>query len=105
MRYREDYARAGVPMLPVVRGVRETARQILLYSVLMVATTLLFGAVGRMGAIYLVAAVVLGAVFVARAVQLYRNPTEKAAIQLFRYSISYLTLLFVAMAADAILLG
>jgi protoheme IX farnesyltransferase len=105
MRYRDDYARAGVPMLPVVRGVRETARQILLYSVLMVATTLLFGPIGRMGAIYLVAAVALGAVFVARAVQLYRSPTEKAAIQLFRYSISYLTLLFVAMAADAILLG
>ena len=105
MRYREDYARAGVPMLPVVRGLRETARQILLYSVLMVAVTLLFGPVGGMGGIYLVAALVLGGLFVVRAVRLYRDPTEDAAMRLFRYSITYLGLLFTAMAADAILLG
>ena len=105
MRYREDYARAGVPMLPVVRGLRETARQILLYSVLMVAVTLLFGPVGGMGGIYLVAALVLGGLFVVQAVRLYRDPTEDAAMRLFRYSITYLGLLFTAMAADAILLG
>ncbi len=105
LRYREDYARAGVPMLPVVRGVHETARQILLYTILMVAVTLLFGPVGQMGAIYLVTALVLGTVFITRAVQLLLAPSERAAMRLFRYSITYLALLFTAMAADAILLS
>jgi protoheme IX farnesyltransferase len=105
LRYREDYAQAGVPMLPVVRGVRETARQILLYTILMVAVTLLFGPVGGMGAIYLAAALVLGGLFVVHAVRLLRAPEEQAAMKLFRYSITYLGLLFTAMAADAILLG
>jgi heme o synthase len=105
LRYHEDYAQAGVPMLPVVRGVRETARQILLYTILMVAVTLLFGPVGGMGAIYLAAALVLGGLFVVHAVRLLRAPEEQAAMKLFRYSITYLGLLFTAMAADAILLG
>ncbi|MGH8907236.1 MAG: heme o synthase [Egibacteraceae bacterium] len=105
LRYREDYARAGVPMLPVVRGVHETARQILLYTLLMVAVTLLFGPVGGMGVIYLVAALALGGVFVLHAVRLLRVPSEQAAMRLFHYSITYLALLFAAMAADAILLG
>jgi heme o synthase len=105
LRYREDYAQAGVPMLPVVRGIRETSRQILLYTILMVAVTLLFGPVGGMSAIYLTAALVLGGLFVFHAVRLLRAPEEQAAMRLFRYSITYLGLLFAAMAADAILLG
>jgi protoheme IX farnesyltransferase len=105
LRYREDYARAGVPMLPVVRGVHETARHILLYTVLLVAVTLLFGPIGGMGAIYLVVALWLGGLFVFHAVRLLRAPSEAAAMRLFRFSITYLGLLFIAMAADAILLG
>lgn len=105
LNYREDYARAGVPMLPVVAGTQETARQILLYSIMLVAVTLMFGALGNMGAIYLAASLVLGAVFVGYAVQLFRNYREETAMRLFRYSITYLGLLFTAMAVDALLLG
>jgi len=99
--YREDYARAGIPMLPAVRGVTETARQILLYSVVLVAITLAFGPVGGLGALYLSAALVLGAVFIGYAVRLVADSTERLAMQMFRYSISYLGLLFAAMAVDA----
>jgi heme o synthase len=105
LRYREDYARAGVPMLPVIRGVHETARLILLYSVLLVTMTLLFGPVGRMGALYIVTAVVLGGIFIAHAVRLFRDPKEQLAMRLFHYSITYLGLLFTTMAVDAILVG
>ena len=105
LKYRDDYARAGVPMLPVVGGPGETARQILLYAIMMVAVTLMFGPIGGMGAIYLVAALVLGGVFLLLALRLYRAPTEAHAMRLFRYSITYLGLLFAAMAVDAIVLG
>ena len=105
LRYREDYARAGVPMLPVVAGAAETARQILLYSVLLVAVTLMFGPIGQMGSIYFVAAVVLGAVFIGYAVALVRDHSEQVAMRLFRYSITYLGLLFTAMAVDAVVIG
>jgi heme o synthase len=71
----------------------------------MVAVSLVFGALGGMGLIYLVAAVGLGAVFLAYAVRLLRTSSEKVAMQLFRYSISYLGLLFAAMAVDAVVLG
>ena len=103
LKCRDDYARAGVPMLPVVRGPQETARQILLYAVVMVAVTLMFGALAGMGTLYLVAALALGGVFLLLALQLRRDPGEQQAMRLFRYSITYLGLLFVAMAADAII--
>ena len=107
LRIRKDYAAAGVPMLPVVRGIPETTRQIALYTVLMVAISLILWAVARMGAIYLGAAIVLGAVFLWQAYGLWRRgASEEAstagAIRLYRYSISYLTLLFVAVAIDAL---
>jgi len=102
-KYREDYARAGVPMLPVVRGAVETARHILAYSVLLVGVTLVFGAVGGMGVLYLSAALLLGGIFLAHAVRLLRDQSERVAMGLFRYSISYLGLLFTAMAVDAAL--
>ena len=105
LKYRDDYARAGVPMLPVVRGVAETARQILLYSIALVVITLAFGPIGGMGALYLTAAIVLGAVLIYMAWQLVRSATEDAAMRLFRYSITYLGLLFTAMAVDAVLSG
>jgi heme o synthase len=110
MRYRDDYAAAGVPMLPVVRGVPETARQIGLYSILLVAISLVFFAVARMGIVYLAAAVILGALFLAQAFRLWRqasSPERSLAqsIRLYRYSITYLTLLFLAVAVDALVIG
>jgi protoheme IX farnesyltransferase len=94
-------------MLPVVRGIAETSRQILLYTVLLVAISLVLFAVGRMGWIYLGAAIVLGAVFLRQAVALWRTGSAEeastaGAIRLYRYSISYLSLLFLAVAVDAV---
>ena len=100
VKYRDDYAAAEVPMLPVVRSLATTARQIVLYTLLLWATSLLFGSVAGMGAIYLATATVLGAVFLAKAVQLQRSESPQHAIRLFGYSITYLTLLFAAMAVD-----
>jgi protoheme IX farnesyltransferase len=104
LRYRSDYAAASVPMLPVVRGEVETARQIVLYTMLLVAVSLLLFPAARMGLIYLVAAVLLGAGFVWYALRVLRDSSDGlAAIRLFRFSISYLTLLFAAVAADSLL--
>jgi len=103
LRYRSDYAAANVPMLPVVRGEAETARQIVVYTIVLVAVSLLLLPVAGMGAIYLVAAVVLGALYLWGAVRLRSQASDgAAAIRLFRYSISYLTLLFAAVAVDAL---
>ena len=104
LRYKGDYASAGVPMMPVVRGDAETARQITLYSLLMVAVSLLLFPAAGMGPIYLVAAIALGAAFLWYALRVQRHLTDGgAAIGLFRFSISYLTLLFVAIAADSLI--
>jgi protoheme IX farnesyltransferase len=104
LRYRGDYAAASVPMLPVVRGEAETARQIVIYTILLVVVSLLLFPAARMGLIYLVAAVVLGAGFVWYALRVMRDLSNgRAAINLFRFSISYLTLLFAAVAADSLL--
>jgi len=107
LRIRKDYEAARVPMLPVVKGVPETARQIGLYTVLLVAISLVFFAVGRMGVVYLVAAVALGAVFLWRAYGLWRQSASPEgsltqSIRLYRYSISYLTILFAAVALDTV---
>jgi protoheme IX farnesyltransferase len=104
LRYRGDYAAARVPMLPVVRGEAETARQIVLYTIALIAVSLLLLPAAGMGWIYLVAAVVLGGSFLLQALRLRADAGNgRAAISLFRYSISYLTLLFAAIAADAML--
>ena len=104
LRYRGDYAAARVPMLPVVRGEAETARQIVLYTIALVAVSLLLFPAAGMGWIYLAAAVVLGVAFLWRALRLRADAGDgRAAIGLFRYSISYLTLLFAAVAVDALL--
>ena len=105
IKYRDDYSRAEVPMLPSVVSLARTARQILVYTVGLWALTLLFAPVGDMGAIYLSAAVVLGAIFVGRAVGLMRTLTEKAAGGVFKWSLTYVMLLFAAMAADVLVLG
>jgi protoheme IX farnesyltransferase len=99
---KRNYAAAKVPMLPVVRGDRETTRQILLYSAALVAVTLAPVTVGLFGVVYLVAAAVLGGVFVYFARQLHERATPKRAAMLFHYSLLYLALLFAAIAADAV---
>ncbi len=102
MKYSDDYAAAKVPMMPVVYGVKETTRHILLYSFLLFAMCLALFSVARMGLIYLGAAVALNALFITMAVKLYRDPNTKRAWGLFRFSILYLALLFAAIAADVL---
>ncbi len=99
---KDAYANAGVPMLPVVRGERETTRQIVLYTIVLVAFTLVVGF--WLGPIYTVAAAVLGGAFLVLAWQLRRDTTPRRAAVLFHYSLAYLALLFVAAAANPVLL-
>jgi protoheme IX farnesyltransferase len=99
---KRDYAAAGIPMLPVVRGERETVRQILLYSVVLVAVTVVPFAWGTLGLVYLVAALALGGGFVWLALRLARRTTPRRAALLFHSSLLYLALLFVAAALDPI---
>jgi len=97
---KRNYAEAGIPMLPVVRGERETVKQILLYSFVMVAVTAVPFLWGTLGLAYLVAALVLGAGFIWLAVQLARHTTPRQASLLFHSSLLYLALVFVAAAVD-----
>jgi protoheme IX farnesyltransferase len=99
---RDDYARAGIPMLPVTHGEEETRRQILLYTLVLVASTMVVAPLAGLGLVYTASAGVLGAAFVAGAVRLYRRPGTPAAQALFRYSILYLFLLYLMMTLDAI---
>jgi len=89
-------------MLPVVRGDRETARQIVLYSVVLVAITLVPFALREVGLVYVVSALALGGAFLWLAVALQRDTNRRRAGLLFHYSLLYLALLFVAMAVDAV---
>jgi protoheme IX farnesyltransferase len=100
---RRDYEAARIPMLPVVRGVRETTRQIVLYALVLVAVTVVPVVWGPLGLAYLVAALALGAAFVWLAVLLRREATPRRAALLFHYSLLYLALLYVAMALDPLL--
>jgi protoheme IX farnesyltransferase len=100
---KEHYANARVPMLPVVRGDRETARQIVLYSGLLVVGTLVPVAFGIFGLAYGVAAGALGALLLWWSYRLWRDTSRPAAVRLFHYSMLYLALLFVAMAIDVTL--
>jgi protoheme IX farnesyltransferase len=97
---KENYANARVPMLPVVRGDRETARQIVLYSLALVAVTLTPWAWGSAGLGYVAAALALGGAFVWLAERLRRDTTPRRAMLLFHYSLLYLALLFAALALD-----
>lgn len=102
IKYKEDYRAAGVPMLPVTRGVKGTAKAILAYTAQLVAVTILLVPVAKMGVIYLIAALSLGGLFVAKAIQLLRDETVESAMKLFTYSITYLFVLFVAIAIDVL---
>jgi protoheme IX farnesyltransferase len=103
IRYRDDYAKADVPMLPVVASLHTTALRILLYTLLLWALTVLFAPVAGMGNLYLGAALVLGAVFTWYAARLLRDSTPQVAMRMFTWSISYITLLFGAMAVDQLI--
>ncbi len=119
IRYRDDYAAADVPMLPVVESLRRTSGRILAYTLLLWALTVLFSPVAGMGHLYLGSAIVLGAVFTWYAVRLVRMPdpgvglavsggaaeleVRAVAMRLFTWSITYITLLFGAMAIDQLL--
>jgi heme o synthase len=98
---KDEYAKVGVPMLPVVRGEAETRRQILLYSVLLYAVTQLPFCAGGFGAIYLVASLLLGGAFIGGAVMLQRRADRRSALKLYLFSLLYLALLFCAMVIDA----
>ncbi|HZO61062.1 MAG TPA: heme o synthase [Solirubrobacterales bacterium] len=100
---KDEYARTGIPMLPVVDGEPETRRQILLYGWLLLAITALPLAGGLFGAVYGVSAAVLGAVFLGLCIRLYRRADRRSAALLFHYSLLYLALLFCAMAVDRVL--
>ena len=100
IKYREDYKAADVPMLPAVRPLRTVAIQILAYTLVLWALSLAFAPIADMGDVYKAAALVLGGVFTWLAIRLMRTPTPKVAMRLFSYSITYVTLLFGAMAVD-----
>jgi protoheme IX farnesyltransferase len=97
---KDEYARVGVPMLPVVRGERETRKQILLYAVLLWAVTQLPFCAGGLGTIYLVSSLVLGGLLIGGAVLLYRRADRRSALRLYLFSLLYLALLFGAMVLD-----
>jgi len=99
-KYKDDYEAAHVPMMPVVATFRRTAIEILVYTVIMVGCTLLLAPVAHLGLLYVVSAALLGAGFIALAIRLWVLATPKASMQLFSYSITYLTLLFCIMAVD-----
>lgn len=100
---RDDFARASLPMLPVTHGLQYTCRHILLYTVLLSVATLLPVGIGMSGGLYLAAALVLDAGFLAYALRLVRQYDDAVARKAFRYSIVYLTLLFTALIADRLL--
>jgi protoheme IX farnesyltransferase len=97
---KDEYAKVGVPMMPVVRGEHETRRQILLYTLLLYAISQLPFCAGAFGVTYLFASIPLGLAFIGGAVWLYRRPSRRTALRLYLFSLAYLALLFGAMVAD-----
>ena len=102
---KEEYARVGVPMMPVVHGEKETRRQIVLYTLLLTFLTLLPFVFGFFGVLYAVVAAGLGAAFITLAIRLQREADRASALRTYLFSLSYLAILFVAMVADAQLLN
>jgi protoheme IX farnesyltransferase len=98
---KDEYAKAGIPMLPVVRGEEETRRQILLYTVLLYAVTQLPFCAGGLGVAYLIPSMLLGAAFVYFAVRLLRSRERRWALRTYLFSLAYLALLFLSIAIAA----
>jgi len=101
---RTEYARAGIPMLPVVHGEAETKWQILLYTLLLIALTVVLTPLGFAGPVYLALALLLGGIFLRDAYQLFREPGTTSAWKLYKYSLLYLALLFGAMIVDHVVM-
>jgi protoheme IX farnesyltransferase len=99
----KDYARANVPMLPVVMGERETKKQILLYSLMLLAVTLILFAMRAMGYFYLVCAVILGGILIYMSIRLLLDQTRKWARTIFWYSNCYLAIIFAVMVLDRVI--
>ena len=100
IRHADDYRAANVPMLPSVVSAEETTRHMLGYTVALTAVTVGLGPVAGLGLIYMVAAVLLGVGFIVATIDLGRRPTQSRSMRLFAFSITYVTVLFVAMAVD-----
>ena len=103
MKYKDDYSAADVPMLPSVASFKNTATQMVAYTVVLLAVSVAFGPIADMGWLYNISAAVLGIIFLGMAIELRRSNSEAKAMRLFSYSISYITLLFGAMALDQLL--
>jgi heme o synthase len=99
---RKDYERAGVPMLPVIRGEAETRKQVLIYTIELVAVTFLLPIFKYTGAVYLVSAAVLGGLLLYFAWRVYKVEGNKVAWTMYRYSSMYLMFLFLALVVDAL---
>jgi protoheme IX farnesyltransferase len=102
IKHADDYRAANVPMLPTVVPMDETIRSMYLYTVALVATSLVLAPVGDLGPIYWLSAIILGAGFLAGVEILRRRPTEAVSMRLFSFSISYITLLFAAITTDVL---
>ena len=100
IRYKDDYSNAEVPMLPVIEGTKVTGYRMVLYAFQVWAASLIFVPVADMGVVYLITAIVMGAIFTLFSFQVMTNPTKKSAMRLFGFSISYITILFSLMAVD-----
>ncbi len=103
IKYRDDYSAASVPMLPSVRSLEVTANRIIRYTIIQVALTVVFGPVAGMGLLYLMSAIVLGVVFTAYTFVVRKELTERSAMRLFSFSITYITLLFGAITLDVVI--
>lgn len=100
IRHADEYKAAGVPMMPSVATMKQTVRQMFVYTVLLTATTLVLGPIANLGLTYMISAVVLGLGFIASTIDLGRNPSASRAMRVFGFSITYVTVLFTAMAVD-----
>ncbi|MGE3075803.1 MAG: heme o synthase [Dehalococcoidia bacterium] len=105
LRLKDDYAEAGVPMLPVTNGPAYTRLQILRYSVMLLIVSLMLGPAAELNFIYYATALGSGAVFIAMAFELWRQPNTTPPINLYKYSLLYLALVFISMGVDATVLG
>lgn len=101
---KDDYARANVPMLPVVKGERHTLKAIVIYTLILVGSTILLYTGGGLGLIYLTTAVILGILFIVEATRLFFRHTQHRTRRVFKFSLLYLTLLFVAIIVDTTLI-
>ena len=102
---KEDYKNANVPMMPVVKGEKETVRQIIIYSIVFLAITIVPGVIGLFGMFYLISVIILGVTLLLMSIKLFYNLTNKWAFRVYRYSTIQLALLFIALVIDQSVIG